>query len=144
MFFVLSIPSPLTIYSKVSITDLHMNEPQFYQQVIFNPSLQEVLLEEFNALEANHTWDIVLLHSNKKVIPYKWVYKIKHRSDGIVERYKAMVVIRDDTQKEGIDYHEIISPVVKLTTVKLSRLNFESHEDTYFNPLVDQWNRSLK
>ena len=51
------------------------------------------------ALEANHTWTLTLLPSHKKPIVCKWVYKIKHRSDGSVERYKARLVAKGFTQK---------------------------------------------
>lgn len=76
------------------------------------------MLKEFQALEANQTWDIVPLPPGKKAIPCKCVYKIKQRSDGSIERYKIGLVIRGDSQKESIDYFETSSPVVKITIVK--------------------------
>ncbi|PHT38386.1 hypothetical protein CQW23_21959 [Capsicum baccatum] len=57
-------------------------------------SFPNAMLQEFNALEANHTWDLVPLSSHKKPISCKWVHKIKHKSDGSVERYKARLIIR--------------------------------------------------
>lgn len=74
--------------------------------------------KKFDALEANHTWDIVTLSLHKKVIPYKWIYKIKYKADGSVERYKARLVIRGDTQKKDIDFTEIFSHVIKFTIVR--------------------------
>ncbi|XP_070056749.1 uncharacterized protein [Nicotiana tomentosiformis] len=79
-------PTRLKDYS-TSLTPLL--EPSFYHQVTSNPAWQEAMLKEFQALESNQTWDIIPLPPGKKVIPCKWVYKIKQKSDGSIERYKA-------------------------------------------------------
>jgi len=47
----------------------------------------------------------------------RWVYKIKRRSDGAIDCYKARLVARGFTQQEGINYSETFSPVVKPTIV---------------------------
>jgi len=74
---------------------------------------------EIGALEENHIWTLVELHPHKKPISCKWVYKVKFKSDGQVELYKACLVAKGFTQCEGLDYHETFSPVAKLTTVRL-------------------------
>ena len=48
-----------------------------------------------------------------------WVFKIKYKSDGSVERYKARLVVRGCHQKAGIDFTEIFAPVVRLDSLRV-------------------------
>ncbi|XP_070013034.1 uncharacterized protein [Nicotiana sylvestris] len=61
--------TPISAISKVSHFELHVHEPQHYQQATSHPAWQEAILKEFQALESNQTWGIVPLPSHKKVIP---------------------------------------------------------------------------
>ena len=72
---------------------------------------------EIQALEANHTWVLTDLPVGNVPIRCKWVYKIKHRTDGSIERFKARLVAKGYTQQEGLDYYETFSPVVKFVIV---------------------------
>jgi hypothetical protein len=74
--------------------------------------------DEFSALLANHTWDLVQRPPRSNVVTGKWVFKHKFKADGSLERYKARWVLRGFTQCPGIDYDETFSPVVKPATVR--------------------------
>ncbi|GKE38129.1 retrovirus-related pol polyprotein from transposon TNT 1-94 [Tanacetum coccineum] len=73
---------------------------------------------EIQALEKNNKWKLVPLPVGKNAIGNKWVYKIQHKADGAIERYKARLVAKCFNQKEGIDYTETFAPVAKMITVR--------------------------
>jgi len=74
--------------------------------------------EEYAALLANQTWDLVPRPPASSVVIGKWIWTHKHRVDGSLERYKARWVLRGFTQRPNIDYDENFSPVVKPATVR--------------------------
>ena len=94
-------------------------EPTCFDEAIGNVNWEKVMDEEMDALYGNETWDLVPLPKGKKAIGCKWVYKVKHNSDGSINRYKARLVAKDYAQTYGIDYEEILTPVAKMANVRV-------------------------
>ncbi|XP_070668963.1 uncharacterized mitochondrial protein AtMg00810-like [Malus domestica] len=74
---------------------------------------------KMEALEKNYTWDLVPLPNGKKAVGCRWVFTIKHKANGSIDRYKARLVAKGYTQTYGVDYQETFAPVVKLNIVRV-------------------------
>ena len=66
------------------------------------------MIEEYKSNMKNDVWDVVPRPEGKSVATSKWTYKIKHAADGSIEKYKARFVAQGFSQKEGVDYEEIL------------------------------------
>ena len=73
---------------------------------------------EMKTLEDAGTWTDVPRPTDKNVVSSKWVFCIKRKSDGTVEKYKAHLVARRFTQRFGVDYFDTYSPVARLASIR--------------------------
>lgn len=77
------------------------------------------MYDEMKSMYDNHTYKLVDLSSRKRALKNKWVYKIKHKENNTQSRYKARLVVKGFGQKKGIDFDQIFSPVVKISSIKI-------------------------
>ncbi|CAK1596096.1 unnamed protein product [Parnassius mnemosyne] len=73
--------------------------------------------KEYNALLKNVVWKLVDRPQNKNVIKCKWVYKVRQNYEG-KDRFSARLVARGFSQKQGVDYSDTFSPVVRYSTFR--------------------------
>jgi len=113
---------PSTRYSfdeYVTLTD--GGEPECYQEAIENEEKQkwlDAMQDEMKSLHDNHTVDLVKLPKGKKALENRWIYKLKQESNSTSLRYKARLVVKGFSQRKGIDFNEIFSPVVKMSSIR--------------------------
>ena len=74
-----------------------LRETHIYREASTDPLWQITMKEELDTLSKNHTWDLVTLLPGKSMVGYKWIYKIRTRSDGSIEHYKTRFVAKGFT-----------------------------------------------
>ena len=79
---------------------------------------EKVMQLEMDLLHKNFTWELVSLLVGKRILPCKWIYTMKVIDSASKLRYKARLVTKGFRQQEGIDFEEIFSPIVKMTTLQ--------------------------
>ena len=94
-------------------------EPRHFRAALGIPHWRDAMEKEFDALQKNDTWRLVLPKSGVNIIDSKWVFKVKRHADGTIERYKARPVAKGFKQRYGLDYEDTFSSVVKPTTIRL-------------------------
>ncbi|GKA24510.1 putative RNA-directed DNA polymerase [Tanacetum coccineum] len=101
------------------VTNLNKSiKPKTYKEASTDSKWIEPMNDEMEALNRNGTWEITDLPKGRKHVGSKWISKIKYRANGEIERYKARLVAIGFSQKEGLDYEEKFSPVVKKVIVR--------------------------
>lgn len=91
--------------------------PTSVNAALQDPNWRAAMQSEFDALQANKTWQLIPRPAGAHVVSGKWIFRHKYKEDGSLDRYKARWVVRGFTQRASVDYGETFCPVVKSATV---------------------------
>jgi len=92
------------------------------------PKWKEAMDHEISSLEHASTWTTVPCPHRKNVVGCKWVFRLKRKADGSIDKYKACLVMRGFTQIYGVNYYNTYSLVTQLTSFRFI-LTIATHND---------------
>ena len=81
------------------LTYLLENEPRTFKEVVASP--EAPFNSEVESILSNHTWKLVDLPPGNKPLQCKWIFKRKMKADGVIDKYKARLVVKGYKQREG-------------------------------------------
>ena len=115
-------PQWLNNFASVATTDVRVDdEPLTFSEAVSSNNCKnwkQAMQEEMQSLAENDVYELVDLPSGRRAVDNRWVFKVKHNSDGSVSRYKARLVAKGYSQRAGVDYNETFSPVARFETVR--------------------------
>jgi len=76
------------------------------------------MTEEMKYLQRNTTWEVDL-PTGKKLVGCQWIFSVKYKVDGDIERFKARLVAKGYSQTYGIDYAETFALVAKINIIRI-------------------------
>ncbi|RVW44817.1 Retrovirus-related Pol polyprotein from transposon TNT 1-94 [Vitis vinifera] len=79
----------------------------------------EAINDEMDSIMSNQTWELVDLPPGSKPIGCKWVFRRKYHTDGMIQTFKARLVVKGFKQREGIDYFDTYAPVARTTSIRI-------------------------
>lgn len=98
-------------------------EPRSYEEAMESKDhekWQHAMVEGMKSLYKNQTWKLVEKPNGVKLVGSKWIFKRKEGIPGSEPpRYKARLVTKGFTRREGVDFNEIFSPAVKHCSIRV-------------------------
>ena len=113
---------PSTRYSCDEYITLTVSgKPECFEEALESEEKQkwlDTMQDGMKSLHDNHTYDLVKLPKGRRALENKWIFKVKQDANSTFPKYKARLVVKGFRQKKGVDFNEIFSHVVKMSSIR--------------------------
>jgi hypothetical protein len=139
-------PKPFSSYTAL-MCNLLEKELTCFEESIQIKEWEDAMTEEYQSIIKNDVWEIVPRPKSKDMVSSKWLFKIKHATEGSIEKYKARFSAWGFSQKEDIDYEETFSPVARYTSIRTiialaAKMKWKLHQmdvnTTFLNGVIEE------
>jgi hypothetical protein len=96
-------------------------EPSTFEEAMRSPSAsawKTAMETELASMRNLEVWSVIPRSEATRVIPCRWIFKVKRHADGTIERHKARLVAKGFKQRSGVDFDEVWAPVSRHATVR--------------------------
>jgi len=97
-------------------------KPECFEEALESDEKQQwldVMQDEMKCLHDNHTYDLVKLPKGKRTLENMWIFKVKQDANSTFPKYKTKLVVKGFRQKKGVNFNEIFSLMVKMSSIKI-------------------------
>ncbi len=101
----------------VALQAAEIEEPSTIEEALSSDHAEEwqtATNSEFKSLMDNDTWNLVDLPEGRGC---KWIFRVKYDGEGEVKKFKGRLVAQGYSQKYGVDYDEVFSPVARFSSI---------------------------
>jgi len=101
-------------------------EPECFEEALDSEEKKQwldAMQDEMKSLHDNHTNDLVKFHKGKRALETRWIFRVNQDSNSTLLRYNAKLVVKGFRQKKGVDFNEIFSPVVKMSSISCAKFS---------------------
>jgi len=95
-------------------------EPKSLADALKRPDADKWVAAALTEIEAhlqNGTWELAQLPPGKRAIGSQWVFKIKRKPDGAIDKYKGRVVAQGFSQVWGVHYNEVFASTARMAAM---------------------------
>ena len=86
---------------------LNITEPSNSHEASKSCEWKEAMKEQYGSIIKNNTWDLVKLPHHKQPIGCRWIFKLKFKTDGSIDKYNERLLAKGYSRKKVLTLRKL-------------------------------------